>query len=514
MASDKTQHARCIIENYKNELTDSKKRHFSVYNRHFTDDIRKCYCFPNLYSALFYDPTPEHIDYIGREAYDILLRNGYLLADDIMKRAAKESAPEDAGKCIEGICSSSNRRELLIFGSCHPDGYFREKCLEKFAGMELYGFIRYTLIRLNDWVREVRLTAYETFKVLARREHAAKEIIAAMDIVEHLRQSSRAERDNVFSMEGFDRLLMEMFSKSEYNVLSADHEKRRACYKIYELHPENKYCGLMLDLFRKEPSGELRSMLERIIIQLYGGEVPADVLGLFMQDSSEKVRLTAYRYRLEHTGIWEGFEKLLLSSSWRIRRFAADVLKKSGFDIVSYCRNELPKSLYAIGKYGTKDDIPLIRPYLKDHPREALYALTKLGAADSREIVLDAMHDPDRKLAKAAFHIAWSIGCFTDTELMYLIKNETDVITQWRFMLLLTRNGVWNVMPLLIRFVRDHPKQRESLLYLIKKNTGSPVYITWEHNQKIQKALGYAREENCIPCDINNQIFSDMKNLK
>ena len=82
MTSDKTQHARCIIENYKNELTDSKKRHFSVYNRHFTDDIRKCYCFPNLYSALFYDPTPEHIDYIGREAYDILIRNGYLLAEE------------------------------------------------------------------------------------------------------------------------------------------------------------------------------------------------------------------------------------------------------------------------------------------------------------------------------------------------------------------------------------------------------------------------------------------------
>ena len=34
--------------------------------------------------------------------------------------------------------------------------------------------------------------------------------------------------------------------------------------------------------------------------------------------------------------------------------------------------------------------------------------------------------------------------------------------------------------------------------------------LTWEHNQEIQAALGYAREANAIPYDRNNQIFSDM----
>ena len=69
--TDKTLHAQCIIERYRNELSDRFKRHTSYYNHDDNFRLRQYYCFPHLYSALFYDPSPEQIKFIGTQAHYI-----------------------------------------------------------------------------------------------------------------------------------------------------------------------------------------------------------------------------------------------------------------------------------------------------------------------------------------------------------------------------------------------------------------------------------------------------------
>ena len=231
-----------------------------------------------------------------------------------------------------------------------------------------------------------------------------------------------------------------------------------------------------------------------------------------MTDPYDQVRLVAYEYRLKNDGLWEDFEKLLLSHSWRIRRFARKQLEKTEFDILGFCRSSLPQSITALGDIGNEEDIPLIRPYLGSHPAEAMYALAKLGAEDRKEILLKNMHSRDAKLAKSAYRIARSMRCFEKEELLPMIKAETNDIVQWRLMMLLTKDGKWNVLPYFIRFMRDYHgyPQYNNLLWFIKDLTGKPAYITRELKDEIQSALAYARETNSVPYDINNQIFQDM----
>ena len=514
--SKKTEHAQCIIEHYKRELSDEYKRHFSTYNRDFKDDFRRYYCFPYLYSALFYEPTSEQIRYIGEQAKKLEWSNSkfFLYSDKIMKPAPPEIGEVDFEKWKE--CSGLNGyyrfyRYLLIFGAAHPNGFFRKQCLKHFADDELYDMVSHTLIRLNDWVPDVRRQAMKTLAALMRKKDAAKDFIKAMPYIEYLRRSKRARRESDFSMDNLDAYLTELFENNAKLVMQADSSIRKLCYKVFSLHPATRYRGLMLYFFKGETDGELRCELERLYMKMSSESVPADVLELFMNDKYEHVRIIAYEYRIKKEGVWNGFEKLLFSDNWRIRKFAHKHLKNAGYDVLQFCRENLPQSLIALGDIGTEKDTPTIRPYLESHPCEAMYALAKLGAKDRKDIVISNMHSNDAELAKAAFRVANSMIRFEEAELLTMIKNEKDNTVQMRLIKLLTKDGIWKVMHYIIRFVRDFPQQRSELLYIIKDNTGQPVYITWEHNREIQAALGYAREANAIPSEINNQIFSDMK---
>ena len=44
---------------------------------------------------------------------------------------------------------------ILALGSFHPNGYYRQACLEEMAGYP--GALPFLVLRLNDWVGEVRL---------------------------------------------------------------------------------------------------------------------------------------------------------------------------------------------------------------------------------------------------------------------------------------------------------------------------------------------------------------------
>lgn len=514
--TDKTLHAQCIIERYRSELSDRFKRHTSYYNHDDNFRLRQYYCFPHLYSALFYDPSPEQIKFIGTQAHYIENHNVnfFLFAENMMKFAPVEIGEVDFEKWKERSCPGGYYlyyRALLIFGSAHPNGFFREQCLEHFVDDDLYDMIGYTLIRFNDTVPQVRRTAMKIFYELMRKERAAEYLVNAMPYVEHVRRGQKAKRSAEFSMDYLDSYIMETFERNADTVLKAYIHTRRLCYKLFFLHPEPKYRDLIIYFFKNECSYELRCLLERIYIKMSGECIPDEVQAIFANDENEHVRLIAYEYRLEKEGIWEGFEQLLFSESAHIRNFARRNLKKTGFDILKFCRDNLPQSLWEFANSGTKDDIPLIRQYLDQYPREAMYALVKLGTEDSKDIVLKNMHSDDPVLAKAAFRIAGKALDFDKDELKNLIYAETDFIVQWRLIKLFTKNGVWKVMPDLLHFTRDLPKQRGDLLYLLKRKTGHPVYLSMDYNKEIQAALRYAGEANAIPYYINNQIFTDMK---
>lgn len=519
MSEKKNERVQCIIERYKKEVPEESDRKYKGFIRSDDVDLIRCYCFPVLFSALFHDPTPEQLCYIGKQADKTPVNNWIVIkkiekrkklmrVENMMYHAAYEVRLPDFQYWRETLGENSSfYRALLICGSVHPNGYLREQCLQHFTDTNMWRLLEFAYPRLADPVPAVRRAAWNVIAERMQRPDAATPFIDAMPYAELARQSERAHRDADFSIDALDHMLIRFFEKDPQRVLQ---RASGLCYKVFAQHPDPQYRGLILHFYRREHSGELRCLLMRIYMRMTDAPLPANVLEMFMQDHYAKARLIAYEYKFAQEGIRDGFEQLLLSPSRRIRDYAANKLKARGFDFLAYAREHLPESLPLLGNYGTEADIPLVRQYLETHPAQAMYALAKLGAPDIKTLLLNKMLGDNKRLAKTAYRLARSLKCFDTDELLPLIRDNPDSVQRYRLTLLLTKNGVWSAMPYLIRALKDDLKNYQNFLYIIQKYIGLKAYVTEDQKKEIISALAYVRDGNYLPSQVNNQIIYDM----
>lgn len=79
---------------------------------------------------------------------------------------------------------------ILALGSFHPNGYYRQACLEEMAGYP--GALPFLVLRLNDWVGQVRLAAARA--VLTRLEICPlDELFMAMMALDKVKRSGRKD---------------------------------------------------------------------------------------------------------------------------------------------------------------------------------------------------------------------------------------------------------------------------------------------------------------------------------
>ncbi len=134
--------AQCLIEQYQQAIKKDVQR-------------RSYYC-PMLFSALFCSPTPKQIRYISSEIKDLIQGEDAFFVANVMHGYYADISDVDTDVWKQS-CSPDGYRALLICGSAHPNGYFREYCLKLLANER--DVLPFILLRLNDWVPAIRLTA-------------------------------------------------------------------------------------------------------------------------------------------------------------------------------------------------------------------------------------------------------------------------------------------------------------------------------------------------------------------
>ena len=501
-SNKKTERAQCLIEQYKHMSEQYKEQK----NKH--------YFFPNLYSALSCDPSPKHIQYISNEADRALWGKDAFFTAAMMHNCYNE-APGCDPQEWEKYCTPDGYRALLICGSAHPNGYLREKCLKLLSGQR--EVLQYILIRMNDWVPSIRHTAWELLPGYLKKA-SVYEIITSMPYVEFVRRGRRAQREESFSMETLDHMLMQIMEVNKDQVLHNRLPLRKLCYKLFLLHPNSRYSDLMLYFIANEKDGEQRYALVRSYFKNKEYTVSDAFIERAIQDKYWRVRMEAYEYRMKHHGMWDGMEKLLWSEYYPIRQFAEYYLDKNGFDCIGYCRERLPDTLSALSDIGSSEDIPLIRPYLEIQPVRALTALVRLDSPDCRELVWEYINSDDIKLAKTAYRLAKTQIHFTCSELLPRIKEETDPVIQWRLIRLLRDKRNLDLLPVLIRMAHDYSHIRSDIIALIQDMSGYDrhghygIFVTGQQHKDIEEALRYA--DGSIPLYLNNHIISKMRDKK
>ena len=483
-----------IIEQYAKEIEkDPKSRN---------------YLFSELFAALTFAPKPQEMRTIGEVAADLLRnKNAYEVAN-LMHYCYADPTSADPTQWHKH-CTPRGCRALLICGAAHPNGYFRERCLRLLTGER--NVLQFVLLRVNDWVPQVRKTAQEILIPLLKQsmQSGTDEILHAMPFFEHVQRGKRSDADTGFSKQRLDQALISYYAAHRNAVLHAPVTLRRLCYRVILRNAEQQHSELLLHFIAHERDGAQRSLLVRAYLRTM--HVTQEQLASFMQDKYWRVRLDACEYRMKAQGAWDGLERLLLSKSYPIREFAAYYLEQNGFDSPGYCRGHLPDSILALCDLGTKADIPLIRPYLETHPQESLVALVRLGAEDSETLLWKYMHHENAKLAKTAYRLAASQPQFAPSQLLPEIESQTDPQLRWRLIRLLGNVGDWNIMPILIRLVRDYTHLRPDILCMIEGRSSFCTSITSELAQEIRDALDYAGE--LIPERIAEDLRFDVNRL-
>ena len=391
---------------------------------------------------------------------------------------------------------------ILALGSFHPNGYYRQACLEEMAGYP--GALPFLVLRLNDWVGQVRLAAARA--VLTRLEICPlDELFMAMMALDKVKRSGRKDDRTV---EHIGEIMGEWLDQ-ETAELFLNQEKHSYCQSVI-------WTGLLT---------------------YYPCSMEMADCYLLHRSSFVRRKAMEYKYHVLKCA-WPGVEDLLLDVNCGIRDLAAYILKKhSQLDILAFYEKHLKEpvpvpAILGIGEQGRALDdrhglADLVLPYLEHESekvvRGALEAVGMLMGAEGEEIYWKYLLDTRPCISKAAYQCIRKNGIHPGAALLYgeqekwRKSDETagkspDSVCHIRkyLILLLIQENSWDRLPYLIFLLKDESlkEYRDKLLGALQIR--SP-YARVDRKQAAFIKQVLAEEAEAVPEELARAIVFDLK---
>lgn len=294
---------------------------------------------------------------------------------------------------------------VLILGSFHPNGYFREKCMYEMARQE--GMLFWLLLRVNDWVGNIRTGACEVLEKYLQRVDT-EELLASIPAFERLQNCRRRTEKQ---MQKLQQLMEDRLSRAleRMDISEIPHMEPAVRKALYRLLTQSKFLGLgeLEEILRKEKIPFLKRILMGGILSH-----PACTVGWaerYLGDSCSAVRRMAMEYRYEHMKIpWPGLEEMLLDSCRGVRTYAAYILN---------CRSDMDIRGYYLDHLGD------------DKPEYAIMGLAEFSSEGNVEALTQLLERPERKVQKCVIYALGYQVDFVDEELLwrFLLDDRIDI---------------------------------------------------------------------------------------
>lgn len=287
--------------------------------------------------------------------------------------------------------SADEERAVFTFASFNPNGYIRQQAVELLTIYE--STLPAIILRLNDWVYEVRQSALNSF---TKRIGVAtsNEILYAFPFLEKLRRSKREEY--AFA---FDRLC-DRVAKDKTILISGLSSKnimtRKLCiYLLAETTLSNPQ--VLADHIKREKDPFLRRLVFQVLLKM--GVDGLTLAHKFLNDKCPANRMMALQYLDDRHQVIEDGQQLLLDRNSAVRSLARDILKETVGDFHNFYLNHLNDNLacaiLGLGEVGTQDDCRILEKYL-DHQsvsvvRASMVSLMRLDAKKYGSWILDKL---------------------------------------------------------------------------------------------------------------------------
>ena len=361
-----------------------------------------------------------------------------------------------------------SRPAVLGLASLHHSGYVREEAVCQLSELDDVGVIPFLLLRLNDWVPNVRAAARAGIE-RRMKEGRWEGFDDNLYLVMRLLQCNRGRDKNLV------RAITEhlVFSgKKPRTALVLDNRSlfvRRQGFRLL-LEISGPHVRELVDTALESHDPLLRVWGARRAFELLSGEELQDCLSVLRHDSVIGVRreaLITTVCRFPDRAL-ESLKEALFDRSYSMRDLARYYLRKHGeVDFASVYREAIahklhfPAVLFGLAETGNAAGVNILRPFLTSniasHRMAAVEGVGALGESETLDLVYPAIFDESRKVRQAAAAILQKHIAHVDLDsLRNVVFSEEKSPVRLAALEILDTAGIWEVLPCLIQAACDH----------------------------------------------------------
>lgn len=412
--------------------------------------------------------------------------------------------------------SAEDRLWVLRLGTFHPNGYYREKCIREIKDDR--AFLPYAILRLNDWVKEVRSAAEDT--CLSATEFTTPEIISLLPYLEKVKNGVRANSAAIAELE---KTIAESASKQpilfDKTFIRENDEKTRK--SVYQFLTTNKILSKedVNSIFSMEKSGQIQNLLMTILIEKY--ELSLSELDEYLNSKSVNLQKKALeqKYNLLK-GYWDGLENLLLSRSLKIREMTRFILEKhTEIDAKAYYVEHLESAckkvcIQGIGECGTAQDAEILKPYLEDSDpgivKASIHAIALLLKEDAIEIYRRFLPDSRESVAHQAYKeiAAYNLSCGAENLYNLCLTTQSEFMKE-KYAYRLLKEPVWEALPYILMLYSSDDEIVRNIVRTVKGNIRTYSTLSSEQAERIKNIM--QDERYGIPEKLRENILFSMK---
>jgi len=306
----------------------------------------------------------------------------------------------------------------VAIATCHRSGFVRQKAVEALAGCPDGIELPFLLVRLNDWVPEVRAAAEEALRARLHVEHA-RSWVRCLGLLARLRLGGRGQ------LAAFTASVEALLARAEARpfleagLRSGSVGVRRACLRIVAGSPDS---ADLLRVALRDPDPVTSWNAARVLCKALERDSLREVLTV-MQRGNARARCLALETLCER---FQGEAEPHLRAGLldpaaiarELARFKRQKTGLTGLEFATFYREQLDvqrgalfvTALRGLAETGTAGDAPVLAKFVAE-PRAAVReaAVLGLGRCDGEkqvERLVAALGDPNLRVVKAAHRYA------------------------------------------------------------------------------------------------------------
>ncbi|WP_276368691.1 HEAT repeat domain-containing protein [Chryseolinea sp. H1M3-3] len=351
--------------------------------------------------------------------------------------------------------------KLLALSSLNHSGYVRQRAIEALTLAKHPQAIRFLILRLSDWVKNVREAAASSIRKYFIDEYR-EQFISELDNIDGLKNVGRTDLTTEYeSILG--HILEKKLNTESYSALTVTDKARLLYLKKYI--EKNGIDSQLTKILISDKSFLTRIQVLKHLNELNPSEQSRIILQL-LNDKSSQVRLqTLYYLRDNSIQYYDIILKLTSDLSASIRDLARYLLRTHKLNFREIYKDRIQKhehkvgSILGLAEVATTNDLDFLKTVIEIEDKNTrlacLVGIQKLDVQQAKGFALKLFADEPNKIRKRCIEIlsrTWDRDVILETEQLYENANPT---LKRMILTLYTTVGGWDVLGMLIKATSD-----------------------------------------------------------